>query len=321
MEFVRKHVGAIAGTAVAGMILWLVATAVTVQSMQADYAGTLFGKKVPLEDYSRAFDSVTRQALMQYGDQYREQVPPDEMENRAWERLTFLQEAKRKGVQVSDNEVVEEIAAYPFFQDKEGRFDQAGYQNVLQYSMGTTPRAFEEETRQNLMIGKLVRGITSEIPVTEQEIEEAFQRRESLIRVTALSVSNRDAAREITESVRQEPSRISQAAKELGKEAVFAGPFKRSDVVPGLGISGSNFDPVFPLNPGEVSPEPVSSGDEWFVVRLDEKQPADPAQLTDETRGTLRSEITENKKMRAYLEWYVDVLKRADRQVNPRLQG
>lgn len=317
MEFVRRHVGAIAGTAVGGMLLWLIASAVTVQSTQADFAGALFGKRVSLTDFARAYNSVTRQALMQHGDEYRQRVPPSELEHRAWERLTFLQEAKRKGVRVSDKEVVEEIAAYPLFRGKDGRFDQAGYENILQYSMGTNPRAFEEETRENLLIGKLIRGITENLPVAEPEIQEAFERRETAIRVTALAVPDEALAQEIADAARQQPSWITQAAAQMGRTPVFTPLFKRGDTVQEPAVHGSTFDPVFLLQPGEICPQPLRSGEEWLVARLDEKQAADPAKLDDAARGKLREEITEQKKMRAYLEWYIDVLKRANLQKNP----
>ena len=319
MEFVRKHVGAIAGTAVGGMLLWLITSAVTIQSTRGDYAGILFGKRVPLADFAKALDSVTRQALMQYGDDYRKRMPPSEMENRAWERLTFLAEARRKGIRVSDKEVVEEIAASPLFQGKDGRFDQQGYEGILKYSMGVTPRAFEEETRENISIGKLVRGITGKAEVSEPEIQEAFQHQEGSIRVTVLSVPDERLAREIADAARQRPSWITQAAAQLGREPAFTPLFKRGDTVQGLSVSGSIFDPAFPLKPGEICPQPIPSGDNWLVVRLDEKQPADPAKLDDDARKKLQAQVEEQKKTRAYLGWYLDLLKRANPQKNPNL--
>lgn len=319
MEFVRKHVGAIAGTAVGGMLLWLIASAVTIQSTRGDYAGTLFGRRVSLAAFAKAHDSVTRQALMQYGEEYRKQVPPSEMESRAWERLTFLEEARRKGVRVSDKEVVDEIAAYPLFRGKDGQFSRQDYEGVIRYSMGTTPRAFEEETRENLLIAKLIRGITEKADVSEQEIQEAFQRQETAIRATVLPVPDENLAREIADAARQQPSWITRAAAQLGREPLFTLLFKRGDTVQGLSAGGSIFDPAFSLQPGEICPQPIPSGDDWLVARLDEKQPPDPAKLDDAMRGKLKAQVEENKKMRAYLTWYLDIMKRSNPQKNPNL--
>lgn len=317
MQFVRKHVGAIAGTAVGGLLLWLIATAVSVQNIQADYAGALFGKRVPLAAYARSLESVTRQALLQHGDDYRRQVPPGELEHRAWERLTFLEEARRAGIRASDKEVVAEIAGYPLFQTQDGQFDKRGYQSVVQYSLGASPRAFEEETRENLIIGKLIRGVTEKVSVTDPEIQEEFLRGEEAVRLTALAVPDERLAREIADAARQQPDRIREIARQMGRPLVSAGPFKRADPVKELGASGSAFDQAFAAQPGDTCPDPVRAGSEWLVVRLDEKQPADPSQMDDAGREKLRAEILDQKRVRAYFDWYLELLKRANLQKNP----
>lgn len=320
MQFVRKHVGAIAGTAVGGMLLWLIATAVSVQSIQADYAGTLFGKRVPLAKYAKSLESVTRQALLQHGEEYRQRVPPGELEHRAWERLAFLEEARRAGIRVSDKEVVEEIASYPLFQTQDGRFDEKGYPSVIQYSLGTSPRAFEEETRENLLMGKLIRGVTDKVAVGEPEIQEAFLRGEEAIRVTALAVPDEGLAREIADAARQQPDRIGGIARQLDRPLASAGPFKRADPVKELGAHGSAFEPAFAAQPGEICPEPVRAATQWLVVRLEEKRPADPSQLDDAGREKLKAQIQDQKRTRAYFDWYLDLLQRAKLQKNPVLE-
>ena len=107
MNWIRKHIYWIAGTVVGGMILWLITSAVTIQSVQGESAGTLFGRSVPAADYLKSVQAVTHQAILTHGDHFRQQVSPEEMESQTWERLTFVQEAKRKGIRVTDREVVQ----------------------------------------------------------------------------------------------------------------------------------------------------------------------------------------------------------------------
>ncbi len=322
MEFVRKHVGSIASVAGGGMVIWLIASAVTAHGLSQDVAGSIFKKQVPLVLFARAHDAVTRQALMNYGDKFRERVPPEELDQRAWERLAFLQEAKRKGIRVSDKEVIDEIATYPLFRAADGSFDKSAYQHLIQYSFGTTPRAFEEETRENMTIAKLVRQIAEAAPISDADVQEAYRRKEEAIRATVLAVPDEGLAQEIADAARQQPSWISQAAAQLGKEAVFTPLFKRADTLQELSVNGSLFDPVFSAEPGQIFPRPLHShaGSDWLVVRLDEKQPADPPKMDEEAGKKVRAEVEEQKKMRAYLEWYVDLLKRADIQKNPALR-
>ena len=322
MEFVRKHVALIAGTAVAGMIFWLIASAVTAHGLAQDTAGSLFGKTVPLVAYAKSFDAVTRQALMTHGEDYRKEIPQEEMDQRAWERLAFLAESKRKGIRVSDKEVVDEIAGYPLFRAKDGSFDQAGYQHLVQYSLGATPRGFEEETRENMIIAKLIRRISDTVAVSDSDIQAAFRRKEEAIRVTALPVPDRNLAQEIADVSRQQPSWITRAAAQIGREPLFTPLFKRGDNLREPPVSGSLFDPVFAAEPVNIFPQPLRApaGSDWLVVRLDEKQPADPSKIDEETGKKLRAEVEEQKKMRSYLEWYVDLLKRADIKKNPALR-
>ena len=322
MEFVRKHVALLAGIAVGGMVLWLVATAVTAHGLSQDNAGSLFGRTVPLVRYAKSLDAVTRQALMSHGEDYRKEVPQEELDQRAWERLAFLTEATRKGIRVSDKEVVDEIAGYPLFRDKDGAFDEAAYQHLVQYSFGTTPRGFEEETRENMIIAKLIRRISDTVAVSDSDIQAAFRRKEEAIRVTALPVPDRNLAQEIADVSRQQPSWITRAAAQIGREPLFTPLFKRGDNLREPPVSGSLFDPVFAAEPVNIFPQPLRApaGSDWLVVRLDEKQPADPSKLDAEMEKKLRAEVEEQKKMRSYLEWYMDLLKRADIKKSPSLQ-
>ncbi len=186
MRWVRKYVGWIAGAAVGGFLLWVVATAVTIQGVSAQNAGTLFGRRVTLEEFRRALDAVTHQAVLVYGDRYRQQAPPNELIQQAWERLILLKEADRKRIRVKDAEVVEELARLPLFQTEGGGFDTRGYEAVVRYTLGTSPRLFEEETRENLRIRKLIESSVGEPSLTEEEVREGFRRQEEQIRVSYL---------------------------------------------------------------------------------------------------------------------------------------
>ncbi len=176
MHWIRKHIYWIAGTAVAGMLLWLVASsAVSIHSAQAETAGTLFGRSVSPADYLKSLQAVTHQAILTHGDHFRKEVSLEELEQQAWERLTFVEEAKRKGIRATDREVVQELQDLPLFRDNDGQFDQRGYQVVMQYTLGTSPRVFEEETRESLMIQKMVRQVIGSPTATEEEIKARFE--------------------------------------------------------------------------------------------------------------------------------------------------
>ena len=83
MNWIRKHIYWIAGTVVGGMILWLVASAVTIHSVQSKPAGMLFGRPVSETDYVKSLQAVTHQAILTHGDRFRQSVTEKEKIGRA----------------------------------------------------------------------------------------------------------------------------------------------------------------------------------------------------------------------------------------------
>lgn len=310
MKWLRKRLAWISAVAVAGMVFWLAFSAVTLQHAQGGVAGTLFKQPVQVQEYARSLEAVTHDALLRFGDRYRQQVPDAQLQQQAWERLILLIEARKIGIRVSDREVIEEIQKIPVFQARNGRFDQAGYENLLRYSLGTTPRAYEEEIRDDLAIRKLFDQAIGTPTVTEPEILEGFHRKEERIRVSFLALPQYALAQEIADAARQDPEQMKKAARQLKLEIKTTAFFKRSDPVPEINAPDNAFSAAFDLKPDEIS-RPLPGPKGWLIAQLKERQPADESKLGS-VRGDLEKELTNQKKLRAYFTWYQDLLKRAD---------
>lgn len=125
----------------------------------ADHAGIIFGRKVTFAEYRDSFNAAKNEAIMMYGPRYNELRGQLDLENKAWERIIMLDEAKRKKVAVSNKEVIARIASYGYFMDTNGAFDKGAYERILVNAFRTEPRQFEEEMRQRLMIEKLLQGV------------------------------------------------------------------------------------------------------------------------------------------------------------------
>ena len=85
----------------------------------------------------------------------------------------LLQEARRLGLQVTDEELVDGIARNPAFQVL-GRFDRNVYEQILR-RQGMTPGEFETQQRQSLVIQKLQDLLQHSVPVTAAEIERRYR--------------------------------------------------------------------------------------------------------------------------------------------------
>jgi parvulin-like peptidyl-prolyl isomerase len=308
MKWVRKRIVWIASAVVGGFLLWLVGTAVSIQSMSSQGAGSLFGKRVSLADFSQAVAAVTHDAVLTHGDKYRSALTHEEIESRAWERLLLLAEAKRRRVRVSDQEVVEELARWPLFWEN-GAFDVRSYETILRYSLGVSPRLFEEEIRQHLSIAKLVRLAVGEPAVTDEELLALFKKREGQSRVSYLKLPSEPLAQEVADAARSNPSLLEKTAKQLKLKMAGSDFFKASAGIPSLGVEPAALAPVFQMEPGQTAgPFPEKEG--WLVVRLEEKKPADESAFPDQ-KEKLRQELAAQKRFMAYLTWYADLSNRA----------
>lgn len=315
MNWIRKRIYWIAGCVVGGMIFWLVNTAVTLHSVQTESAGILFGRQVPLTDYLKSMQAVTHQAILAHGDRYRKNVSMQEMEERAWERLIFLSEAGRKGIRVSNPEVIAEIERSPLFRNSRGEFDEQGYGALMQYTLGATPRAFEEETREDLMIQKLVQTAIGSSPATEEELKKRFQEKGGAIRVEYALFPSMEQAREVAEASRQDPARLAQTARKTGLKMSTTDLFKRDGKIPGLDNVAALLSLMAETQPGETS-GPFKAGKQWGVARLIERKPADEKDFPA-ARPMLEKELLGQKRLRNYIAWYEDLLKRAKPQRKP----
>ncbi len=159
-------------------LLWGLGSALNSKKESA-YVGQIFGSKISFLNYKEALDAVKNTAIIHYGEKFSEIEKQLDLKAQAWEMLILLHEAKMRRINASDHEVIELIKSYPFFQRK-GVFDNRLYAELLQYVFRTQPRAFEEQTRQNIIISKLYAQVTNITKVDDKEIRETYIKINSL---------------------------------------------------------------------------------------------------------------------------------------------
>ncbi|MEW6170026.1 MAG: SurA N-terminal domain-containing protein [Candidatus Omnitrophota bacterium] len=166
---------------------------------KSNFAGEIFGKKVPIDVYRDCLMAVRDQAIIQFGENFNQIQGMLNLEERAWERLILLTKAKQEKIRISDKEVVEQIADFPFFQ-KDGKFNEQIYQQVLRYGLGTTAKIFEQHIRESLMISELFKKATQNIIITDEEVLSEFKRENEKIKVALIAFNNRDFEVEVSAS-------------------------------------------------------------------------------------------------------------------------
>jgi peptidyl-prolyl cis-trans isomerase D len=168
----------------------------------SDYAGKILGRRVPFQEYQDAADAVKNLMIIQFGDKLAEAQKNVNVGSLAWERLLLLTEARKRRIKISDREVVEAIANYPFFQ-RNGKFDNQIYSQTLQYVFRTQPRIFEEQTRTGLEISKLYKDVSGNLSVNEDEIKKEYKKLNEQVSIYYIASLANDFAKGISPSEKE----------------------------------------------------------------------------------------------------------------------
>lgn len=154
---------------IVAFIAWLAFDAIN-SAQRNPYAGSIFGKKILISDYQKAFLAARTKALLTYGDKIRDVQKDLNLEDDAWDRLILLAEAKKQKIRADDREVVDFIKGIGIFHDKNGKFSNSTYEQILRYSLGLTPVEFEEQVRGDLAIQKLIERQNQNVVLTDEEV-------------------------------------------------------------------------------------------------------------------------------------------------------
>jgi peptidyl-prolyl cis-trans isomerase D len=146
-------------------------------------AGKIFGKTISLSNFEKAYRAVEAQGLLRYGDNYKNVRQYLNLESETWDRLILTHEANRRKIHISNEEVIQAVQRYPFFQRDE-KFDLLLYNDILRYVFRMNAREFEEGLRDSLKFTKLYEQITTPIGVSEEEVFNAYKQQNEKIQVS-----------------------------------------------------------------------------------------------------------------------------------------
>ncbi len=170
------------------------------------YAAKVNGVTIEWREYSDALQNAIKQYRETLGPSFSEKMIQelhlqDKILDGLIDKVLILQEAKRLGLSVSDEELREAIESIPAFQVN-GQFDKRAYEWFLR-SNRMTPEEFEQSQRQNLLISKVVNLIRSnEGTVSDDEALDTYLFENERINLAFLkiapdSLKNRVSANEI----------------------------------------------------------------------------------------------------------------------------
>jgi peptidyl-prolyl cis-trans isomerase D len=135
------------------------------------------GEIITILEYEKAYRNLLEALQREYRGMWNENlVKVFDIRNRAMEGLItqrlISHEAKRVGLDVTEEEIRERILSYPAFQFR-GQFDESRYRTVL-LNNRMTPEDFEEVLAQEILQEKVRQFLTTFSPVTEQEVLDLY---------------------------------------------------------------------------------------------------------------------------------------------------
>src|SRR3989338_2913529 len=140
------------------------------QQPSAGAAGEIFGKPVSWDLFQEHYRMTALRLESQLGE-VPEALRPLLIQS-TWDWLLLLEEAKRRKVRVSDEEVRRQIQEEPIFREN-GRFNSIRYRELLARN-GTSPQLFESRIRQQLVVETLIEQVRNAVAVTEEDVKAAY---------------------------------------------------------------------------------------------------------------------------------------------------
>lgn len=283
-------------------------------------AGTMYGHSVSSQDFRQAYYDARDQAIRLYGDEYFKNGYKLDLEQETWDRLMLLEEAKKRGIQVSDQEVVGYIATLPYFQ-RDGQFDQSLYQMIVQNPniFDRSTADFETGVRKQLMIKKLLDDIAPEKVLNDAQLKKEYQKRNEKLTLQYVLFAASDFSKNATatdadiqnyfnlhkDEFRQPPTIVlnyvqtkdhamaDTLSKELTAGTDFAAvaktlkltmqtsvPFTQDQPILTFASNPDYIQKFFQMKVGEYSP-PLEVPDGWQIVQLKQKNDTNVPPLAD----------------------------------------
>ena len=142
------------------------------------YAARVNGKTIPAAELERQYENLVRFYQQQAGGGFTRELAaqlglPQQAMNSLVERELAIQDARRRGVVVSDRELSEAVHRMPAFQEG-GQFSYDAYLAAVRSNYGS-PAKFEEALREDLLYQKAIAVIGETVKVPEAEVRAQWQ--------------------------------------------------------------------------------------------------------------------------------------------------
>lgn len=177
-------------------------------------AGEAFGRKISREEFDTVYNHTRIQAIVRYGKDFYQIQPFLDLKTDAWDRLILLREADKRKITITDQEVIKTIEEYAFFK-RNSQFDDSLYKNIIHNILHVEEREFEESVRDSLKFSKLFDQETSHVVVPEEEILEAYKKKNEKVQISYIFIDPQQFKNQVTLEEKQPEEYFAQHKAEF----------------------------------------------------------------------------------------------------------
>lgn len=170
-------------------------TAVGVGAAPGEVIADVEGRTVTAGQFQRRYTAQIQAYRTAYGGQISDQllrqlgIEQQILQQMIDEEAAVI-EAQRLGIEVSDDELAQQIFAMPGLQENGGFIGEARYEQLLRSQIPPMTKAtFEENLRRSLMIDKLRAALTDWMAVSDAEVEREFRLRNERVRLQVVALT------------------------------------------------------------------------------------------------------------------------------------
>src|SRR5258705_1123063 len=170
-------------------------TTTPVGASASDVVATVNGKDIKGLDYQRRYQNQMMAYQQQYGGSINQQLlrklgVDQQILQQMVDEQAALAEAEHQGLRVSDEELAQQIFAFPALQEN-GRF--IGEQRYEQLLASQNPPMnkgdFEESLRHSMMIDKLRSAVTDWLAVYDADVEREYKKRNEKVKLQVVALT------------------------------------------------------------------------------------------------------------------------------------
>ncbi|AEH44758.1 SurA domain protein [Thermodesulfatator indicus DSM 15286] len=294
------------------LFIWVIFWAVNVQAQIVDRIVAVVNDEViTLSELDEAAAPLYQEYLKGVQDPAERERIKKEIRQRVLQELIdeklINQEIERQGITVSPEEIDKFIEHFK----RQNGFDDKAFQRFLT-EQGLTLAKYREKVAQQIKRIKLVQSRVSQIVVTPEEIERAYQKKYGKL-ITKYEIAA------IVISGPQAEIKIKKAYQELKKGKDFAEVAAEYSQIPDSGHSLGTFSPeelapevrniLAKLHPGEISP-PVKVGHTWQIFKLLQVK-KEKAKPLSEVKQKIEEKIRQKKIDQLLKNWQKELREQA----------